>query len=606
MNKKIILFMILLSSISSIAQIKIGNNPNSIDNNSLLELESTSKVLVITRVTNTQMNVITPLAGAMVYNTDENCVFQYNGINWTSLCNIDNAPTLVDNQDGTYTFTNILGETIIIDTNATSSPYNNANSGLNATNVQDAIDEIIANDLDTDPTNELQTFSIDGTELTLSNGGGTIILPTSEGPQGDVGPQGPAGNDGANGADGADGINGTDGADGAQGPQGDVGPQGPAGNDGANGADGVDGINGIDGAQGPQGDVGPQGPAGNDGANGADGADGINGTDGADGAQGPQGDVGPQGPAGNDGANGADGIDGINGTDGAQGPQGDVGPQGPRGIPGNDGTNGIDGAQGQPGQDGQDGATGPQGQPGQNGQDGATGPQGQPGQDGQDGATGPTGATGPQGAQGPIGPQGVPGAQGPQGQTGATGPAGTDGADGAIGPQGEVGPSNAYTGFFIIDNTTLTDTGTYEQVIDMLPFEPSQVTFVAHPNITGFDINDDNGTSGDNTALLENTFGTMNGFARAGTPLSQAVIFSGGSGSSINDISRYSNDDQCIGLRYTNNNGDNMGVIAAKLTSFETDGFKLDVTYTEGTSGNANRQDDILDESIVVMFTAYK
>ena len=147
----------------------------------------------------------------------------------------------------------------------------------------------------------------------------------------------------------------------------------------------------------------------------------------------------------------------------------------------------------------------------------------------------------------------------------------------------------------------------------MIPFEPSQVTFVAHPNIGSFDLNEDNAladtptaNTDNNTALLENTFGTMNGFARAGSPISQAVIFVGGSGSSINNISRYSNNDQCIGLRYTDNDGDNMGVISARITSFESDGFTLDITYTEGTSGNASRQDDILDESVIVLFTAYK
>jgi len=99
----------------------------------------------------------------------------------------------------------------------------------------------------------------------------------------------------------------------------------------------------------------------------------------------------------------------------------------------------------------------------------------------------------------------------------------------------------------------------------------------------------------------------MNGFARSGASgLSQAVIYSGGSGSSINNISRYSNDAQCIGLRYTDNDGDNLGVIAAALTSFNTSGFVLNVTYTLGTSGPASRQDDILTQNVIVMYTAYE
>lgn len=183
----------------------------------------------------------------------------------------------------------------------------------------------------------------------------------------------------------------------------------------------------------------------------------------------------------------------------------------------------------------------------------------------------------------------------------------TIGSDGGAYLNVAASSASVYTGYFIIDNTTLTTAaGTYEQTISGLPFQPSQITFVAHPNIGAFDINDDNALGANNTGLLENTFGTMNGFARAGTPITQAVIFSGGSGSSINNISRYSNDAQCIGIRYTNSNGDNNGVISAALKSFETDGFKLDVTYTFGTVGNANQRNDILDESVIVLYTAYK
>lgn len=175
-----------------------------------------------------------------------------------------------------------------------------------------------------------------------------------------------------------------------------------------------------------------------------------------------------------------------------------------------------------------------------------------------------------------------------------------------------LGPT-VYSGFFIIDNTTLTASGSYTQAIADLPFEPSQITFTAHPNIGSFNINSDNAlpdnpaNADNNTATLLNTYGTMNGFARAdGAVINQAVIFSGGSGSSINNISRYSDNGQCIGLRYTNNNGNNLGVIAANLNSFDTNGFTLNVIYTLGNVGSANIQDDILDQTVVVLYTAYK
>lgn len=69
------------------AQVKIGDNLQTIDGSSLLELESTSRALVLTRVTQAQMNAISPLHGALVYNTDVDCVFVFDGLVWENLCN---------------------------------------------------------------------------------------------------------------------------------------------------------------------------------------------------------------------------------------------------------------------------------------------------------------------------------------------------------------------------------------------------------------------------------------------------------------------------------------------------------------------------------------
>jgi hypothetical protein len=69
-----------------IGQIKIGDNPQNIDPTSVLELESNSRVLVITRITTEQMNAITPLPGAVVYNTDLQCIHYYDGTQWINVC----------------------------------------------------------------------------------------------------------------------------------------------------------------------------------------------------------------------------------------------------------------------------------------------------------------------------------------------------------------------------------------------------------------------------------------------------------------------------------------------------------------------------------------
>tara|TARA_R110000744_G_scaffold375905_1_gene489745 strand:- start:523 stop:1590 length:1068 start_codon:yes stop_codon:yes gene_type:complete len=90
-------------------QIKIGENPQILDASSLLELESSSKVLVISRVSNAEMQLLQPLRGGLVFNTDENCVFFYNGTDWSSLCstggsNSNEIISLTENGNGTYTF----------------------------------------------------------------------------------------------------------------------------------------------------------------------------------------------------------------------------------------------------------------------------------------------------------------------------------------------------------------------------------------------------------------------------------------------------------------------------------------------------------------------
>ncbi|QCX01601.1 hypothetical protein FGM00_16335 [Aggregatimonas sangjinii] len=61
-------------------------------------------------------------------------------------------------------------------------PYDNAASGLTATNTQEAIDELMGSstiDADADPTNELQTISFDATSNQISlTDGGTITIPS--------------------------------------------------------------------------------------------------------------------------------------------------------------------------------------------------------------------------------------------------------------------------------------------------------------------------------------------------------------------------------------------------------------------------------------------
>ncbi|NHF61386.1 hypothetical protein FK220_018680 [Flavobacteriaceae bacterium TP-CH-4] len=141
---KIGLYCVFFTLNLAVAQVKIGDNPETIDAASILELESSNGVLVLSRLTEAQMQSLVPLEGAIVYNTTSQCVFYYNSGQWNNLCNssgngvsfVDNgngtftidvgngpitfngAPettsTLVDNSNGTYTYTNEIGEETLI------------------------------------------------------------------------------------------------------------------------------------------------------------------------------------------------------------------------------------------------------------------------------------------------------------------------------------------------------------------------------------------------------------------------------------------------------------------------------------------------------------
>lgn len=115
-----ILFLFFLGLTTAQAQVKIGDNPNNIDPASVLELESASRALVLTRITDAQMQSMVPLQGAVIYNIDQQCVFYFDANSWKNLCAEGGGPggdnaTLVDNGDGTYTFTDSNGvETVIL------------------------------------------------------------------------------------------------------------------------------------------------------------------------------------------------------------------------------------------------------------------------------------------------------------------------------------------------------------------------------------------------------------------------------------------------------------------------------------------------------------
>jgi len=137
--------------------------------------------------------------------------------------------------------------------------------------------------------------------------------------------------------------------------------------------------------------------------------------------------------------------------------------------------------------------------------------------------------------------------------------------------------SSVYVGSFQISATGSID-------IDEVPFEPSAVTFTAYANVETPNINSDNAVGNNNNGIA-NAHGSMKGFARkdGATSITEQVIYNGGSGNSINDISRYASSSHSIGLRYSNQNGDNLGLTTATVTSFNTDGFTINTdNFSDG------------------------
>ena len=79
------------------AQLKVGNNPTTIGASSLLELESTTKGLVLPRMTTAQVSAIaSPVKGMQVFNTDSNCIAAYNGAAWQLHCSTGGPATPIE------------------------------------------------------------------------------------------------------------------------------------------------------------------------------------------------------------------------------------------------------------------------------------------------------------------------------------------------------------------------------------------------------------------------------------------------------------------------------------------------------------------------------
>jgi len=85
--KSIFTFLLILLYFTTFTQVKVGENPNNLNNSALFEMESTSKGFLPPRMTTAQRDAIqNPVLGLQIYNTTTNCMEFYRPTGWYSMC----------------------------------------------------------------------------------------------------------------------------------------------------------------------------------------------------------------------------------------------------------------------------------------------------------------------------------------------------------------------------------------------------------------------------------------------------------------------------------------------------------------------------------------
>ncbi|ALM20878.1 lysyl-tRNA synthetase [Nonlabens sp. MIC269] len=162
---------------------------------------------------------------------------------------------------------------------------------------------------------------------------------------------------------------------------------------------------------------------------------------------------------------------------------------------------------------------------------------------------------------------------------------------------------------------TITITSSGSVSVTGVGFEPSSVEFVAINRVQT--ANEGASRSGQNNSNdIRMAGGMTTGFAQNnGGAIDQYAMATGLSGSSINNIGTYSSTNHCFAALFVNNNGEPIhdngsatggtdtqeGLIRASMTSFDTDGFTINVDrFLAGSSTNSR------ENQIVVMYKAYR
>jgi microcystin-dependent protein len=133
MNKtnKYLLLLLAVGALSQVAngQVKVGNNPTTINNSAVMEVESTTKGFLPPRMTQIQMNaIVSPARGLIVYCSNCSPVdyYTFNGRTWTNVYPRRSVITPITSNGALYQdTTNSITETVIMSNTAI--PLNDIN-----------------------------------------------------------------------------------------------------------------------------------------------------------------------------------------------------------------------------------------------------------------------------------------------------------------------------------------------------------------------------------------------------------------------------------------------------------------------------------------------
>lgn len=121
MRKIFIIAATVIAFCNATAQVKVGSNPNTIDDRSILELESNGLGVLLTRLTMAQRDAQTGWqVGHLIFNVTDSCFQFYNGVSWECVTSTSKSMSVIElpRRDSTSIvgISNVVRGTIVYNT----------------------------------------------------------------------------------------------------------------------------------------------------------------------------------------------------------------------------------------------------------------------------------------------------------------------------------------------------------------------------------------------------------------------------------------------------------------------------------------------------------